>query len=63
MSIFAKEYMQGTFVPKHPEKCFNYNGQVPDAKPITFRSSWERRLRPVSQHPAPALQALPAKAC
>lgn len=44
MSIFAKEYMQGTFVPKHPEKCFNYNGQVPDAKPITFRSSWERRL-------------------
>lgn len=42
MSIFAKAYNSGTFVPKKPEKCFNYNGQYPDAKPITFRSSWER---------------------
>lgn len=44
MSIFAREYNSGTFVPKNPDKCYNYNGKLPNAKPITFRSSWERML-------------------
>lgn len=44
MSIFNKDYVKGTFMPKHPDKCFNYNGKFPNAKPITFRSSWERIL-------------------
>lgn len=42
MSIFSGEYLQGAFKPKHPEKCLNYNGQCPNAKTITFRSSWEK---------------------
>lgn len=46
MSCFAKNYYQGTFVPKHPEKCLNFNGKLyPDKTlPITYRSSWEQIL-------------------
>ncbi len=44
MSIFAREYNSGIFKPRNPDKCFNYNGQFPNAKPIQFRSSWERIL-------------------
>lgn len=44
MSVFAKSYVQGIFIPKHKEKCYNYNGMFPNAKPITFRSSWEKIL-------------------
>jgi hypothetical protein len=46
MSTFAKNYYQGTFVPKHPEKCLNYNRKLyPDkVLPITYRSSWEQIL-------------------
>lgn len=42
MSIFAKNYLQGEFTPRHPEKCLNTNGKFPNAHPITFRSSWEK---------------------
>ena len=46
MSVFSKNYYQGTFVPKHPEKCLNFNGKLyPDKTlPITYRSSWEQIL-------------------
>ena len=42
MSIFSGNYLQGCFKAEHPEKCLNYNGRMPRAKPITFRSSWEK---------------------
>jgi hypothetical protein len=43
-SAFNKNWYQGTFVPKHPEKCLNFNGKLyPDKTlPITYRSSWEQ---------------------
>jgi len=42
MSIFSKDYYQGKFIPKHIEKCMNYNHKVfTKDQPITFRSSWE----------------------
>lgn len=45
MALFdPSKYNRGTFIPKNVDKCFNYNGQYPDAKPITFRSSWEKIL-------------------
>lgn len=46
MSCYSKNYYQGTFVPKHPEKCLNFNGKLyPDKTlPITYRSSWEQIL-------------------
>lgn len=42
MSLFNNNYLKGQFVPKHPEKCLNYNNKMGDTKPITFRSSWEK---------------------
>lgn len=43
MSTFAKKYYQGSFVPKHPEKCLNFNRKLWDrVQPITYRSSWEQ---------------------
>ena len=42
MSMFNNVYLKGNFNPKHPEKCLNYNGRVTIAKPVTFRSSWEK---------------------
>lgn len=53
MSIFSKEYTQGYFVPKHPEKCVNLHpensryGIAKDMKPsstCTYRSSWELKF-------------------
>ena len=44
MSIFAKSYHQGIFVPKHPEKCVNVNGQLRSNSSITYRSSWELKV-------------------
>jgi hypothetical protein len=52
MSNFGGNYTQGTFVPKHPEKCLNYNGKMQfkvngwwtNQKPITYRSSWELKV-------------------
>jgi len=45
MALFdPSKYNRGTFIPKNVDKCFNYNGLYPDAKPITFRSSWEKIL-------------------
>jgi hypothetical protein len=37
MLLFMSRYLQGTFVPKHPEKY------IGDITKISFRSSWERR--------------------
>lgn len=42
MSMFNNNYLKGKFVPRHPEKCLNYNGKIATAKEITFRSSWEK---------------------
>lgn len=42
MSMFNNNYLKANFMPKHPEKCLNYNGRYQNAKPITFRSSWEK---------------------
>lgn len=42
MSMFGADYLTGQFVPRHPEKCLNYNGRISQAKPIKFRSSWEK---------------------
>ena len=42
MSIFNNNYLKGQFVPKHPEKCLNYNNKIGGAKPVFFRSSWEK---------------------
>ena len=52
MSIFGNDYHQGTFYPKFPQKCLNYNGKMTfqvngsttNQKPITFRSSWEQKV-------------------
>ncbi|MCQ2210743.1 MAG: hypothetical protein MJZ34_10665 [Paludibacteraceae bacterium] len=54
MSVFAKEYSQGIFIPEHKEKCYNFNGERPpnvepmyyiiDPKPPTYRSSWEKKF-------------------
>lgn len=41
MSMFNNEYLKSEFMPKHPEKCLNYNGKI-EHKKITFRSSWEK---------------------
>ena len=45
MSIFGKNYTQGIFCPKKPEKCININGSLDknDAN-ITYRSSWELKF-------------------
>lgn len=40
-SIFNSHFNQGTFIPKHPEKCGNFTGKTQNDK-ITFRSSWEQ---------------------
>ena len=40
MSLFDSDYLQVKFMPKHPEKCLNYNGKMIDKK-IHIRSSWE----------------------
>lgn len=43
MSSFDKRYYKGTFVPRHPEKCLNYNHKLWNhEQPITYRSSWEQ---------------------
>lgn len=42
MSMFNNNYLKAHFVPKHPDKCLNYNGRCTQAKQITFRSSWEK---------------------
>ena len=41
MSMFSNNYLKGDFMPKHPEKCLNYNGKV-EGHPVTFRSSYEK---------------------
>lgn len=40
----GKNFSKGAYVPDFPEKCLNYNGKCPNAKSITFRSSWEKRF-------------------
>lgn len=42
MSLFDNNYLKGKFIPKHPEKCLNYNNKLGNVKPIQFRSSWEK---------------------
>ena len=39
--MFSNNYLKGDFMPKHPEKCLNYNGKV-EGHPVTFRSSYEK---------------------
>ena len=49
---FGGNYSQGTFYPKFPYKCLNYNGKmnfkvdgkITNQKPITYRSSWELKV-------------------
>lgn len=43
-NIFDSKFDQGHFMPKWPDRCLNYNGKIEGAKPIYFRSSWEKRL-------------------
>ena len=52
MGCFGSNYLTGTFVPVHVEKCLNYNGRFQftvdgrntSQKPISIRSSWEWKL-------------------
>lgn len=39
--MFSNNYLKGDFMPKHPDKCLNYNGKV-EGHPVTFRSSYEK---------------------
>lgn len=44
MSIFSREYTQGKYFPKHPEKCLNTNGKLGNKHVIEYRSSWELKF-------------------
>lgn len=44
MSIFSRNYLQGHFTPKHPEKCVNMNGSLGSVTVPTYRSSWELKF-------------------
>lgn len=42
MSIFNNNYLKCKFIPKHPEKCLNYNGKMGVTNVPQLRSSWEK---------------------
>lgn len=44
MSIYSKNYIQGRFVPVHPDKCLNMNGKIGSPCAPTYRSSWELKF-------------------
>lgn len=42
MSMFNNNYLKCTFIPKHPEKCLNFNKKLGNFDAPHIRSSWEK---------------------